>query len=32
VADGWDARLPGDWPPDELARLILAAPDPEGEE
>jgi hypothetical protein len=23
AAAGWDARLPGDWPPDELAQLIL---------
>jgi hypothetical protein len=23
VAAGWDARLPGDWPPDELAARIL---------
>jgi hypothetical protein len=22
-ADGWDARLPGDWPPEELAARIL---------
>ena len=22
-AADWDARLPGDWPPDELAALIL---------
>ena len=30
VAERWDARLPGDWSPDELAGLILASPDPEG--
>jgi hypothetical protein len=26
-ADGWDARLPDDWPPDELAtRIVKGAP------
>ncbi|MGH3279154.1 MAG: helicase-related protein, partial [Trebonia sp.] len=31
TAAGWDARLPGDWPPDELAGRLLAQRNAEGD-